>query len=478
MVLVSAPFQILFSYLIRFMRHILTPTVGGVIIMLAVVGLLKDALLTWTGTGHQTGLVALLDIGTGALTIFIMLGVEWFGGKRLRPWGLPLGIIAGSLVTALAGFPVIEGLADAAWVGLPQGDWPGVVFPVCDLEHWVLGLTFVLAVFATSIKYTGDAMILQQVTDPHRKKVDYDALQGGLYSNSVGMILAGAVGGMPSSSHSANIPLMAMTGVATRRVAAVSALLLACVALSPKALLLLVNIPKPVIGGVGMVLVAHLFSSGLQLLVTEINHRNGLIAGLSLCVGIIAERGDFFPDAFPYYLDPLMKNGVALGGLLAVLLSLATLFGTHRGIVLSVTPTMENLPNFKQKLDAVTRKLGLENRAAGVLELACEELFFYMREEFLTNAYAGGIRFVFRENGTGLSVEVSGGIRFESEADEIAMRDRFCPIATGDEELNALGLVLLGRFADNVTHVNIGDYSFISFTIVDEDDAIPEHQPR
>ena len=58
--LLSAPFQVLFSFGIRFMRHILTPTVGGVIIMLAIAGLLKDSVMIWIGTGaaeRHTGIL-------------------------------------------------------------------------------------------------------------------------------------------------------------------------------------------------------------------------------------------------------------------------------------------------------------------------------------------------------------------------------------------------------------------------------------
>ncbi len=466
MVLVSSPFQVLFSYLIRFMRHILTPTVGGVIIMLAVVGLLKDSVATWGDAGHLYGQEALLDIMTGLVTVFIMVGVEWFSGKRLRPWGLTLGILAGTLVAALSGLPVIEGLEEASWFGLPRGEWPGFTFSPDQPEHWTLSLTFALAVLATSIKYAGDAMILQKVAKPEQKKVDYDALQGGLYANSVGMLLAGFAGGMPSSSHSANIPLMGMTGVATRRLAAVASLMLAGVALSPKALLLLVHIPEPVIGGVGVVLVAHLFSSGLQLVATEINHRNGVIAGLSLCVGLIASSGKFFPYAFPNYLDPLVKNGVALGGLVAVLLTLMTHYGTHRAYVIRLKAVMEQLSELQKQLPLVAGKLGLSGHDAGYLELACEEIFMFMRDEFQSKEVDGVLSFAFRSSRAGIRVEISGRTKFETEADELAARELLKLESCTDDDLKSLGLILLGRIADNVSHITISGHSYISFTMI------------
>ena len=84
----------------------------------------------------------------------------------------------------------------------------------------------------------------------------------------------------------------------------------------------MISIPQPVIGGVGVVLVGHLFGCGLVLLVEDMNRRNGLIAGLSISGGLIASSGRFFPEAFPIYTSPLLNNGVALGGLAAGLLTL------------------------------------------------------------------------------------------------------------------------------------------------------------
>lgn len=465
MVLVAAPFQVLFSYCIRFMRHILTPTVGGVVIMLAMVGLLKDSVKTWAIKGNGTGMAAALDIATGIATMVVMLGVEWFGGKRLRPWALPLGMLAGGVISLLDGLMVIPNLSQTPWIGLPAGDWPGLAFSVGDLGHWTLVFTFVLAVLATSIKYTGDAMILQRVANPIARKVNYDALQGGLYANSLGMMLAGLFGGMPSSSHSSNIPLMEMTGVATRRVAAAASLLLAFVAFSPKALLLIVNLPEPVVGGVGVVLVAHLFSSGMQLVASEMNHRNGIIAGLSLCVGLIAASGNFFPDAFPVFLAPLIHNGVALGGLVAVVLTLITHLGTHRGVRIAIKPVMEQLSPFKVELGQAAARLQLDIRSAGYLELACEELFLYMREEYKAKNYTGHASFMLRRDDDSVMVEVAGGTRFQSEADEITAREIHCPEAMGSEKLNALGLALLGRIASDVSHVTIAGYTYIRFSL-------------
>ncbi len=465
MILVAAPFQLAFSYSIRFMRHILTPTVGGVIIMLAMVGLLRDAVATWTSSGHTQGWAAYMDIATGFATMTVMVLVEWFGKRKLRPWSLPLGILAGCGFALAAGLPVLQDLSDSAWFGFPAKHWPGITFSFRDPEHWTLMITFVLAILATSIKYTGDAMVLHKVTATGKEKFNYDALQGGLYANGASILLSGLACAMPSSSHSANIPLMKMTGVATRSVAAVSVLLLTIISLSPKMLQLLINLPQPVIGGVGVVLVAHLFSAGMQLVAEDMNHRNGLIAGLSLCAGLIAVRGDFFPMAFPHYMDPLTRNGVALGGLVAVLLTLMTRFSVERSVRITIRPKLAELPQLKMQLSTKLARLKIDATHAKYLELACEEVFLYMREECRNMNFDGSVTFAIRMVQENIVVEASGGTRFDSEADEIAARDVHCPETLGEEELNGLGLVLLGHIASRVSHVTIAGYTYIEFTL-------------
>jgi xanthine/uracil permease len=466
MVMATAPLQLVFSRCLRFMRHIFTPTVGGVVIMLAVVGLLTDSVASWTADYRRGQADALIDVAVGMTTVGAMVLAEWFGGSRFRPWGLPLGLLAGCGFSLLLGQPVTLPGDPAPWLGLPRAHWPGVAFSTTDPQHWTLALTFALAVLATSIKYAGDAMVLQKVARPGQRKVDYDALQSGLNANGASMFLSGLAGAMPASSHSSNIPLMAMTGVASRRVAVVASLLMAAVAFSPRALDLLTGLPQPVVGGVGVVLVAHLFSSGMQLVAEDMNHRNGLVVGLSLCAGLVAAGGDFFPGAFPEALDPLVRNGVALGGLVAVLLTLMTRLAADRSVRVRVPAGREHLGDLKQGLARACDRLRLDARTAGFVELACEEVFLFVAAECEAVGHAGPVAFTLRRGREGVVVEASGGARLSCDADELAARAM--PVGLDDDSadvLDAMGLALLGRVARDITHVTIAGHTYIGFVV-------------
>ncbi len=246
LVFMSAPFQFLFSYCLRFFRHILTPTVGGVITMLAVSGLLKDSILTWCEKPHITGQAAFIDIAIGAVIIAGMVFSEWILEKKFRHWSLVLGLLLGSFLALVLGQVDLSPMDSIKFFSMPDKLWVGFVFKF-DLHHWMLYLSFIMAVFVSSIKYSGDVMALQKVEDPQTRKVDYDGLQGGLYANALTATLSGLAGGLPSTSHAPNIPVMEMTGVVSKRVAITGSLMLVILAFSPKASMALLCIPAPVL---------------------------------------------------------------------------------------------------------------------------------------------------------------------------------------------------------------------------------------
>lgn len=464
LVLMAAPFQTIFSYGIRFMRHILTPTVGGVIIMLAMAGLLKDSVMTWAGTETTSGQSGILNIMIGAVTILVMIFVEWFGREKLRPWGLFMGLSAGIIADILIGGFDFSGVISAPWIGLPPMHWPEFSFEFTNLGHWATYFTFVVSVQVTSIKYVGDAMALQRVVNPAQKRTDFDAIQGGLYSNSLSMMITSLMGGMPSSSHSSNIPLMEMTGIASRRVAIVAAVMLMGLIFSPKTAYLFNAIPSEVMGAVGVVLVAHLFSTGVRMLATELDYRNGVIAGLSLCFGLIAENDLFYPEAFPVFIRPLTTNGFAVGGLIAVALTILTRFSIKHSVIFFVKPIPDGIISMRNKISLFAGNAGMDMKKSNYLDIACEEIFTHALSELECEKIKGMIRYKIHRLNKKINVEISFKSRLYSDL------NKTCNLPTNieqisDEELSSLGLVLLRKIVNDITLQNMGEYTYICFNM-------------
>lgn len=464
LVLLSAPFQFLFGYCLRFMRHIITPTVGGVIIMLAITGLFKDSITVWSANPDIIGSRAYIDIAVGAVTATGMVLSEWMLGKRFRHWGLVWGLASGYLLALFFGLVDLSPLASAAWIGIPHKIGHDFVFQNKP-EYWMLYFTFIVAMWVSAIKYSGDVMALQKVQHPNNRKVDYDGIQGGLYAGAFSATLTGLAGGLPATSHSPNIPVMELTGVVSRNVALASSILLLIIAASPKAAMALMCIPSPVIGAVGIVLVGHLFSTGMRLVADgKLNHRNGLIAGLSICAGLMIESDLFFPKAFPDFLTPLTTNGFAVGGLVAVSLTILSRLLEESGISFNVKPELSSLEEIKSALENACQKFSLEKNAEFRLVLACEEVFVHMVEEFSRDSFSGNILFQVRGNDNRVDIDVRGGKRIK-DVDSIDDTELKNLHKLNDVQLRNLGLALFCRLAENIKHFHISDFTYISFSI-------------
>lgn len=466
LVFLISPLFFFFGYGLRFIRHIITPTVGGVVIMLAVCGLLKDAIIVWTGDAALDGSVAYIRIFMGSITIMVMILAEWVGGRKYRPWSLALGILSGCIVALAFGEVDLAPIKAAPLIGLPEKIAPSFVFAGTP-GHWTALFTFAVAAMVTSIKYAGDVMALDQMIAPGRRTVDYDALQGGLYASFATTALTGLAGGMPPTSHSANIPLMGMTGTTSRRVAVLGALMLMAIVLSPKVTAILLCIPAPVAGAVAVVLVGHLFATGMRLAAgPALSFRDGFIAGLSLCTGLALETDLFFPNAFPAFLHPLMTNGFALGGLVAVGLTLLSGIQTSRGVTFRARARVEELDAVQQGVSNAAVSFSIDRSTLAALELACEEVFVHMVSESERHGYRGDIRFKIRNGDKGIKVDVRCGTRVGDVSIESPAGKRPTDLhELDDAALASLGLVLLGHLAKDIQHIHIDNFAYISFDV-------------
>ncbi|MFW5490000.1 MAG: uracil-xanthine permease family protein [Desulfovibrio sp.] len=461
MVLLAAPFQFLFGYFFHFLRKIVTPQVGGVVIMLAVVGMLKHAMSTWTGqsTDPLCGSPAYMLVGL--VTAATILLQEFFGGKRLRMWCIPIGIIAGYITSGMFGILKLNDVISEPFFGLPSGHWPGVEFSMSS-DHLVLYLTFVVATLAESIKYTGDSMAVQRVSRPNIKKTDYGCLQGGLYADALGKVACGLIGALPNQVHTPNIPMLQMTGSASRRVAYFGAAIIVLLALSPKFTALTVDMPAPVLGATGVILVCHLFATGMKMAAGDsLNFKSGLMIGLSLCAGIVTQYGLFFPNLIPDYLRPFATNGAAVGGMCAFFLSALMRLDFRRRHVFKGRAELDMLPGLVAVTDKAAEDFALSERAASFLTLACEEVFMHFIET-AERASSPVVTITIRRGNGRLDIIAECGATAADMDETLATAIRRARL---NVEPKALGLYLLAKVAGNVSQAAISGRTYIEFTL-------------
>ncbi|MBG0777461.1 MAG: hypothetical protein H0S85_13635 [Desulfovibrionaceae bacterium] len=495
MTLLTAPLVFLYTFFIRFFRHIITPAVGGVVILLIAVAMVPISLDLWAG--EPTARAApMATLGVGGLTILVLTGLMLFGNAALRIWSPLLALACGCAAALAAGQLHMTRAAALPWFGLPPLAWPGIETHL-SVGHVPLLLAFAMAMLVSVIENTGNIMLVQQISLRNFRRVSYDRIQGGLYCDGLSKVVAGLLGTAVPSIYCDNLPVIEITGVASRRVGVWGALILLLLALMPKVSGFVLDLPGAVLGSFLLVISAMLFHAGIGLVtINPLSNQHGIILGLSLTVGLVAESGTFFPGVVPAALAPMLQNSVAVGGFTAFFLSTLAHLMPKRGMQGSLAARVEEVVRLRRMLERGRERLRLDEESLKRLNLCCEEVFVFMvgagrigpdkavgpgagAEAVETGGVArGDERAATANKGDGDGerrisfrvARVEGGWFTEiicgHEMDDInnfAAPNSFYHAAP--EELDRLGLVLFSRIARDVRHLEISGYSYISFLI-------------
>lgn len=462
MCLLSAPVEFLFSYFLRHVRKIVTPAVGGVVIMLVTVMVVPIGLDMWTGSKGKPGFGTSENLIVGLCTFLPILLVAVFGGNNIRLWAPIIGTAIGYAAGGMVGLVDFAAFRSSAWIGLPIAEWPGIQFQV-TAEAIPILITFAFATLVGTIESVGDAMAVQRVSERNFKKVDYDRVQGCLYADGVGNCLAGMAGTIPNTTYSGNIAILELTGVASRQVGIYGAVILAVLAFCPKMGALMVSIPGPVLGASLVFLMGMLFATGVQLTMSAgMNYQTSVIVGVPFCVGLIMQTGQFFVDLFPKTFEPVLSNGLVMGGLTAVLLSWAFQIVPKQRSRLQIEPHLDQVSTLNDFIEQQIPSWSLTPSQAHALQLACEEVFVHMCRHPVDEKSSNvvNIQIIREEDHLHIDMEDRS---LSSDVDLI--KDIPHPETATESELDQLGLLLLNRVAKDVTHIRISGYNCISFKI-------------
>lgn len=368
LVVASAVAQAAFSARLSQVHRFLTPVVTGTVIMLlpvTVMPILFDML-----NELPAGAPAYAAPLSAGVTVATILGVAVKASGALRLWAPAAGLVAGSLVGAFFGIYDSGRVADAAWIGVPDGRPPGL-----DLgfgpAFWALLPAFLLVALIGSTKSVAVAVAAQRVAWRRPRAVDYRAVQRTVAAEGAANLLAGMAGTMPNTPNAGAVAAVEVTGVAARSVGVAAGLVFFVLALLPKALAAIFAIPAAVVAASIAVVMATLFTVGMREAVRSIgtNPRNGLIAGVSFWTGVALEFELVFPAFFAEFAGGLLSNGLTAGALVALLLTALT---ARRKSQLTGVLDVAELPRIREFIQSFAGRHGLE-AAVGRLEAASEE---------------------------------------------------------------------------------------------------------
>ena len=449
LVVASSLFQFLLAARLSLFRRLLTPTVAGTVVMLIAVTVMP--LLFDMVTASPEGSSDWSAPTSYVVTVVVIIAVALGSSGSLRLWAPVIGVVAGSVVAAAFGLYDTDRVAEAAWIGLPDADWPGL-----DLSFgsafWSLLPAFVMVTIIGAIETLGDSVAIQRVSWRQPRAVDYRVVQGAVAADGTGNLLSGLAGTVPNTTYSSSVAITELTGVAARRVGVAIGVVFMVMALLPKFLALVLAIPDAVVAGYATVLISLLFVVGMRIVAEEAaDYRKGLIAGVSFWLGVGFQNNLIFPEYLEGFAGGFLANGMTAGGLVAIVLTLfmeATQARRHR---LRTDLALSELPRIRQFLDdfATRHRWGaaMSERLDAVAE---ETLLTLLDVEGADDELAGRALRVTASKQDGRAVlEFVAAARGENIEDRLAVLDE--PTADRPVERD-VSLRLLQHYATSVLH--------------------------
>ena len=464
LVVVSALFQFALAGRLSLFRRILTPTVAGTVIMLIPVTVMPIVfgLLTEVPEGSPASAAPLSALAT--MLVIVAIALRATGALRL--WAPVIGVVAGSVVAGFYGLYDVNRVAEAAWIGLPEGTWPGLDLGFGPV-FWALVPGFVFVTLVGAIETIGDAVAIQRVSWRRPRAVDFRAVQGAVAADGVGNLLSGLAATVPNTTYSTSVAVTELTGVAARGIGIALGVVFVAVAFLPKALAIVLAIPGPVAASYVTVLLAMLFVLGMKIVVQDgMDYRKGLVAGVAFWAGVGFQNGLIFPEILSEFAGGLLENGMTAGGLVAILMTLFMEFTAPRRGRIQVAADVSALPKIREFLAAFASRSGWDGAMSHRLDAAAEEtlLTLLQHDEAEDREPAPPRRLLLTAH-----KEAGGAVlEFIAAPGEANLQDRIALLgerAEDDPADRELSLRLLRHLASSVHHQQYHDTDIVTVRV-------------
>ena len=317
-IIVGGVFHACLAPFIGRLRFALPPLVTGLVVLMIGLALVKVGILYAAGGVPAQGkpeFGSLQNWSVALVVIVVTLGIKFFTRGLLSVAAVLIGLIAGYIVAAMLGMVSFANVGKAAVFALPTPFHFGVEFTAGA----IIGIC--LMSFVSAVETVGDVSGITK--GGAGREAETKELEGATYADGIGSAVAGFFGGLPNTSFSQNVGLIAMTRVMSRHVVTIGAIFLIAAGLVPKVGAIIASVPIEVLGGGVIVMFGMVAAAGVNMLAeVNWNRRNMMIFAISLSVGLGLQ---LVPGALQH-LDGtakvLLTSGLLPAAFLAILLNL------------------------------------------------------------------------------------------------------------------------------------------------------------
>lgn len=224
-----------------------------------------------------------------AILAFVLALFLKFKGKGIFSQGFVLisVVIVGVILATILGAFDWAKVAAEPWFAMPKlfpfkgfgGDPKAVTFVTMAIIGGFTG--YIGSIFESIGDYAATCAVSDEV---YRVK----HINKGIAAEGLGCVASGFIGALPVTSYTQNIGIIAATGIASRFITQIAAIMFLLYGLSPKLAMLLACIPRSVVGGVFLISASLIMFSGIEVILSDKQcFENNLIAGTTIAAGVM-----------------------------------------------------------------------------------------------------------------------------------------------------------------------------------------------
>ena len=317
-IIVGSIVHTLMGFFIGRIRGWLPPLITGLVVVTIGLSLIPVGIEYAAGgvpLKGKPGFGGLEHWSLALVVILVSLGCKFFARGMVSTAAVLIGLIAGFLAGIATGAVNFGGVARAEWFAIPQPFKYGIEFNAAA----IIGITLMCLVSA--IETVGDVAGVTKGganREPTEKEIE-----GATFADGAGSLIAGIFGGLPNTSFSQNVGLVALTGIMSRFVVTCGAIFLLLCGFIPKVGAVISAMPISVLGGGVIIMFGMVVSAGVNML-SEVrwDARNMTVLAISLAVGLGLKQVPEALQHLPQTLKILMTSGLLPVAFLAIVMNL------------------------------------------------------------------------------------------------------------------------------------------------------------
>ncbi len=310
--------EIFLSQFITKLKSFMSPIVTGCVIVTIGLSLTKVGLTDLAGGfgAEDFGSIPNLLLGGGVLASVVLISI--INNKVIRSSAIFVGLMLGLIAAIFMGRIDFSLVSEAAFFTVPIPFKYGFGF------DWQAFIPIAFMYIITSIETSGDLTATSMISgEPIKGPLYEKRIKGGVLGDGVNSLIAAVFNTFPVTTFSQNNGVIQMTGIASRYVGFYVGGILCLMGLFPVLGAIFTQLPKPVVGGVTLLMFATVATAGIRILSTvQFTHRNVLIiaTSLGLATGIA-----FVPDVLsqtPQFFQNIFGSAVTMAGIVAITLDM------------------------------------------------------------------------------------------------------------------------------------------------------------